>query len=129
MATPSFLERRPSKESNIGRKAIPKINQKFLREILLSISSPPPINTAMPIIKVILTIFAPMIFPKEKLGIPWKADVIPINNSGREVASPIRKKEIVYSEMRSILAKLVKETTRKVLDFTSNKNDIINAKK
>jgi len=108
---PSPLEMTPSDTRSIGKKAKSDINQKFSREILLSIFiSLEKIATA-PITNITFIILAPIILPKESSGTPWTVDDIPINNSGIEVAKLIRIKAIVYSESLISLERDVSELT------------------
>ena len=104
---------------------MPKMNQKFLRERALSISSLPEISAANPIINETLIMFAPIISPKEKSGTPPAADDNPMKSSGMEVAIPARINEREYSETRNNLAKFVIALTRVVLVLLIIKNEIM----
>src|SRR3989304_9339972 len=53
----------------------------------------PTTHAESPAIKEILAIFAPMTFPKERLGVFSKAEVMPTKSSGNEVAREIRRAE------------------------------------
>lgn len=82
----------------------------------------------MPIPNVRLMILAPIILPKLSWGNLWKAELSPINNSGKEDVMANKQKETKNSPHLNVRAILVKDFTNHVPDFISRKQDSIKIK-
>src|SRR3989344_3177803 len=83
----------------------------------------------IPTTKVMLRIFAPIIFPKLNAGFPEIAEEIPVKSSGKEVAMPIIKKEITNSEIFKTLVIFDRDFTKKTALITMKNADVKNSKR
>jgi len=89
----------------------------------------PTINADTPTTRVKLVILAPKTFPRERLGTPLREEVIPTNNSGREVAIESNIAERIYVFVPVALLIPLIESKTKSADLISKNVKIKNITK
>ena len=117
---PSNRERTPSWIKTKGKIAIPMVKRELPWMVRLGADIPAlEIKAAKAITKERSMILAPTMSPKESSGTLFRAEIIPTNRFGIEVAKDRIKKATTNSFQPKNLAILLKAPTKKLVDQKS----------